>query len=203
MLGILAFGSIRKDPGKELEAATKSREPMMTPFRVEFARVSEKRGRAPTLVPVVSGGASVQAEVLVLNDSISEEDAASILWRRETGQIGSGRSYTRPSSPRPNQMLVDTLTDHEGFARVLYTNFPESGKLSDPEPSEPARLAIGSVSRAPAGKDGISYLIAAKADGIETPLMARYEAEILRQTGALTLEDALARCQAEGRRRGH
>jgi acyl transferase domain-containing protein len=152
MLGILAFGSLRNDPGEELEAATTSRQPMRTPFRVEFARVSEKRGRAPTLVPVVSGGAVVEAEVLVLNDSISEEDAASILWRRETGRIGGGQSYARPSSPRANQMLVDTLTDHEGFARVLYTNFPESGKLGDPMPGELARLAIGSISRRPRGR---------------------------------------------------
>jgi hypothetical protein len=100
-------------------------------------------------------------------------------------------------------MLVEALADFEGFAKVFYTDFPESGKLEAPTPALLARLAIGSVSAAPPGKDGISYLIAAKADGIETPLLAGYEAEILRRTGALSLEDALARLRAEARSRGH
>ena len=45
MLGILAFGSLINDPGEELEAATKSRKPMMTPFRVEFARFQQEERR--------------------------------------------------------------------------------------------------------------------------------------------------------------
>jgi hypothetical protein len=192
MLGILAFGSLISDPGPELGAATESRRETMTPFPVEFARSSRNRGGAPTLVPVTSGGASVRAVILVLKGLLSE-DAASLLWRRETGRIGSGRSYVRPTSPGPDRMLVEALADFEGFAKVFYTDFPESGKLEAPTPALLARLAIASVSAAPPGKDGISYLIAAKADGIETPLSARYEAEILRRTGALSLEDALAR----------
>jgi hypothetical protein len=202
MLGILAFGSLISDPGPELGAATENRRGTMTPFLVEFARSSGNRGGAPTLVPVTSGGASVRAVILVLRGPISEVDAASILWRRETQRIGSGRSYVRPTSPGPDRMLVEALTDFEGFAKVFYTDFPESGKIQDPTPALLARLAIASVSAAPLGKDGISYLIAAKADGIETPLAAGYEAEILRQTGALSLEDALARLRAEARSPG-
>jgi len=39
--------------------------------------------------------------------------------------------------------------------------------------------------------DGISYLIAAKSNGIVTPLSSVYEEEILRMTGADNLESAL------------
>jgi len=45
--------------------------------------------------------------------------------------------------------------------------------------------------RAGRDKDGISYLIAAKKNGIVTPLSADYEREILRQTGTDNLEAAL------------
>ena len=90
-------------------------------------------------MPVNSGGASVKAVALVLNDSISAEDAASLLWRREIGEIGRGRSYTRPAVPRANQVLVDSLTDHEGFATIFYTDFPEPGKLTN-RPKVTSRL---------------------------------------------------------------
>lgn len=200
MLGILAFGSLIHEPGRELEAATASRREMVTPFPVEFARSSRTRGGAPTLVPVRSGGARVKAVVLVLKDSISEMEAMSILWCRETNRVGSSRTYTRPTTPGPDRMLVEALTNHEGFAKVFYTDFPESGKIADPTPGLLAGLALDSVSRADPGKDGISYLVAAKAAGIATPLMAGYEAEILRRAGAVDLEDALRRRLAEVRR---
>ena len=73
-VGIIAFGSLIDDPGTELEAAIVGRKPgVMTPFRVEFARSSVKRGGAPTLVPVTKGGSPVPATILVLN--VSEREA--------------------------------------------------------------------------------------------------------------------------------
>lgn len=48
---------------------------VMTPFAVEFARKSIKRGGAPTLVPVADGGSPVLAQILIL--SISEQDKGS------------------------------------------------------------------------------------------------------------------------------
>jgi hypothetical protein len=41
------------------------------------------------------------------------------------------------------------------------------------------------------GKDGISYLLAAKRAGISTPLTEEYESAILELTGTNTLEAAL------------
>ena len=40
------------------------------------------------------------------------------------------------------------------------------------------------------GKDGISYLISVKRQGIKTPLMEEYEESILGKLGVETLEDA-------------
>jgi hypothetical protein len=54
-LGILAFGSLIDNPGAEIEAALVGRKlNIRTPFGVEFARSSIKRGGAPTLVPSLS-----------------------------------------------------------------------------------------------------------------------------------------------------
>jgi len=41
------------------------------------------------------------------------------------------------------------------------------------------------------GLDGITYLMQAKRNDIHTPLMNKYEREILNETGAKSLEDAL------------
>jgi hypothetical protein len=191
MLGILAFGSLIEDPGPELIAVTKSRHEMITPFSVEFARLSAKRANAPTLVPVKSGGAQVQAKVLVLIPEVSEAEAANILWRREAVKIGSERAYIRPSAPTPNSTFVESLTNHDGFTKIFYTDFPDSGKLLNPSATRLAEHAIASVANAYKRKDGISYLIAAKDAGISTPLMPEYEREILRLAGGETLRDVL------------
>jgi hypothetical protein len=54
-----------------------------------------------------------------------------------------------------------------------------------------ADLAIESAKKLDNGKDGISYLISAKANGIETPLSPGYEEAIIRRLSASGLEDAL------------
>jgi hypothetical protein len=54
-----------------------------------------------------------------------------------------------------------------------------------------AELAIKSVHLERTGRDGISYLIAAKRNGITTPLSDAYETEILRFTRARDLDEAL------------
>ena len=52
-IAILAYGSLIDEPGEELENCIVNRlGPILTPFKVEYARSSRTRGGAPTLVPV-------------------------------------------------------------------------------------------------------------------------------------------------------
>ena len=195
-LGILAYGSLIDDPGDEIAAATSHRKKMTTPFSIEFGRSSGTRGSAPTLVPVSSGGAPVNAVLLVLKDSVSEDDAASMLWRRETRKTDSTKRYIRPKQPGPNNVLVESVKI--GGVTILYTDFADAGKLKSPTAKQLAEFAVTSAGNrsVPDGRDGISYLISAKKAGISTPLMPDYEKEILRITGTATLEEALAKKKA-------
>lgn len=191
MIGIVAYGSIIDDPDSEIQAVTIDRIKAETPFKVEFARSSRYREGAPTLIPVEDGGSKVNGIVLVLEESVSESEAADMLWRRETNQVGSGKRYSSPVNPGPDTVLIEKLNDFEVIDVVLYTRI---GSNIHPLNAEKlADLAINSA-KTPTGdkgKDGISYLISAKKAGIVTPLMPEYEKEILRQTGAETLEHAI------------
>jgi len=50
-IGILAYGSLIIDPGPEIGPLIVRRITTVTPFVVEYARLSRTRGGAPTLVP--------------------------------------------------------------------------------------------------------------------------------------------------------
>ena len=197
-LGILAFGSLLDDPGSELAALVVERRPTRTPFAVEFARRSGTRGGAPTLVPVRAGGANVNAQVLVLQNDVSETAAADVLWRRETRQrIGSKERY-RPSAPwSPDRVRVARRRNLVGVDTVLYTRITPN--IRRRTPSALARLALSSA-RAPdvlPEHNGIAYLLHAKANGIATPLSGAYEAEILRRTNTRSLAEALKKARAQ------
>ena len=191
MCGILAYGSVIDDPGSEIQEVTIDRIKAVTPFKVEFARSSRYRKGAPTLIPIEDGGSKVNGIVHVLEKSVSESEAADMLWRRETNQVGSGKRYSPPVNPGPNIVLIEKLND---FARIDVVLYSRIGSNIHPLNAEKlAELAINSA-KTPAGdkgKDGISYLISAKKAGIVTPLMPEYEKEILRQTRAETLEHAI------------
>lgn len=190
-IGVLAYGSLKDDPGEEIGPLVVSRiGGIKTPFRVEFARQSRTRGGAPTLVPVSEGGATVDASILVLQNSISGSEAADMLWRRETRWEGSGERYKPPSEPGTDDVLVRRLEGFEGLDVVLYVEI--GANIPDLNPRKLAELAILSA-KSDAGKkekDGIIYLMDAKRNGVETPLMPEYEGEILRLTGADMLERA-------------
>jgi hypothetical protein len=193
-IGIFGFGSLIADPGEELATATVSKLEAETPFAIEYAHSStHTRGGAPTLVPVTSGGAKAKATIFVLSDSISEQEAANILWRRETRQVGSGKSYKPSTHPGSNSVLVAAVKNYQGIDTILYTDFADSGKLTNPTAQQLAELAVTSARNpeVPEGMDGISYLMAAKRAGIITPLTADYERGILKLTGASSLEEAL------------
>lgn len=191
-VGILAYGSLIDEPGKEIANATIHTRPnIVTPFNLEFARRSRSRGGAPTLVPVAHGGNPVVGQVFVLD--VPEDEAASRLWRREVRKVGSGRNYVAPKEIGPNTVVVRRLEDFAGLDVVLYADITAN---IEPLTAEVlADLAIESVGNTSLGQDGISYLIAAKNNGIATPLSAQYETEILRRSGCASIEDALATLQ--------
>lgn len=194
-LGILAYGSLIDDPGDELAPIiTHIIRDVVTPFSVEFARMSKSRGDAPTLVPH-NGGAPVRGSILVVAAAIDQ--ASDMLWRRETRTTDVALCYPGVRPNRPNSVRIERIPDFAGVDFVLYTAI--GANVTPLTPERLAELAVASVARARYGMDGISYLIAAKSNGIATPLSAAYEAEILRMTGNDSLERALASLRAISR----
>src|ERR1700682_3674307 len=140
-LGILAYGSLIEDPGPEIEDACLRIEPgVTTPFKVEFARKSKSRGYAPTLVPVTTGGAFVPAQIFVLKEHVSEDDARDMVWRRETRQIGSGKRYVPTDHPGENTTIVMSAGKLAGVDHVLYAEI--GANISPLSGKELARLAV-------------------------------------------------------------
>jgi hypothetical protein len=78
---------------------------------------------------------------------------------------------------------------------VLYTDFHPEGKIATPRVAELATKAIQSVKAANEGMDGISYLKNNIESGIKTRLTPAYEAEILKQTRANSLQEALKKAK--------
>lgn len=73
-VGILAYGSLIEEPGKEIEPLIcERRDRIETPFSIEFARSSSTRDGAPTVVPVETGGSPVDATILVLDVGVRLE----------------------------------------------------------------------------------------------------------------------------------
>jgi hypothetical protein len=185
--GILAFGSLIDDPGPEIGPIVKDRVAVTTPFPIEFARFSKKRGGAATLVPFDRGSRSA-AVVLVLSGTCTVELATDMLWRREVGKAGTDEPY--PAKTTKNAVRIQRCEGLGGVDGVLYVDFFPEGKII-PVVEELARKAIASVALAEEGRDGISYLRTALENGVVTPLSAAYERAVLRLTGALNLTDAL------------
>jgi cation transport regulator ChaC len=188
-VGILAYGSLIDDPGPEIAPRIKARRIVRTPFRVEFARKSGwTRGGSPTLVRVRSGGSRVRATLLILDNTVTEAQAADLLWRRETRHTDDDRHY-RPNARRTSDSVrIERIRGIHGVDVVLYAQL--SPNIRRRSPQKLARLAIASARVAPLARNGIQYLLDAKRNGIRTPLSRRYEAEILRGTGAKTLAAA-------------
>jgi hypothetical protein len=199
-VGILAYGSLVGDPGSEIdEVRTETIEGLLTPFPVEFARQSGKtRGGAPTLVPY-EGGAPVRAQLFVVNTSI--DDATNRLYRRETRKIGTGERYEHSDSPGPNKVTIKRLGPFAGIDVVLYAQI--GANIDDLGARTLAALAIASVGKAEEGLDGISYLMDAIANGIETPLTSAYAEAVTRECGANDLPGALAKARTRFRGEGN
>lgn len=119
----------------------------------------------------------------------SPDEARNMLWRREARQEGSGKTY--PAGAGENSVLVRTIHDDPCVETVLFTDFNTTGKIPHPTAASLAKAAIESVGRGEPGMDGISYLISMLKSGIQTPLTDESRAEILRQSGAGTLQELL------------
>jgi len=186
-VGILGYGSLLSDTGEEvMDAHIRTIRDIETPFRVEFARSSKGRGGAPTLVPVEEGGAPADGVICVVD--VSAKRGADVLYRREINKVSSDRRYDPVRATNPKSVKVRRLPGFRGIDIVFYTELeadihPRKGLVL-------ACLAIGSVVRTDKGWDGISYLIDAKRNGVETTLIEEYEAEILRQSVCTSLEEA-------------
>jgi len=188
---ILAYGSLRADPGPELSPYVERRIAVTTPFPVEYVRSSPTRAGAPVLVPVPEGyGAAAPAEVLVLAPEIGPDLARAMLQRRKLDRTTSDDMWFAEDA---EEMPVRELHDFAGQPLVLYAagapNLPEV--IPDDVPLAErgailARLALASVTSetAEAGHDGIRYLARALDQGIVTPLTEPYRAAVLRLAAA-------------------
>jgi hypothetical protein len=187
MKGVLAYGSLIKDAG-ELEPFVIERRKTRTPFKVEFARKSGSRANAPTLVPVRKGGAHVNAEILILEDKVGLQETFDMLYRRELHKTkNSGLKY-RPMVDK-NAVRINTLRNFRGVKTVIYTRI--SPNIKHRNPKLLAKLAVASAKIKGLEKlDGISYLMDVKQFGMKTPMMRKYEQEILRLTQTSDLEHA-------------
>jgi len=196
MIGILAYGSLITHPGQEIESVLDHVIPdVMTPFPVEYARRSQSRAGAPTLVPVPTGcGASVKAVVLVLKKYTRKKKAQNFLYRRELHQEGSLKVIYDDQAQRQKRdaLVIESIKNQYGLSVVYYTtlksNFTEilDAKRTHEEKAELlAQEAIDNITQETyvRGMDGIQYL----ADNIEarviTALTEPYKQAILEKVG--------------------
>ena len=132
---------------------------------------------------------------LAQSGAVSEQEAKNRLWRREINKVGQDGHYTHRTNPGPNTLIIDRYENFEGVGVVLAARF-----AATIEPLTAARLAdlaIESARLERTGRDGITYLIDTKRNGITTPLSAAYEQEILRRTKARDLNEALWKIRTE------
>ncbi len=191
-VGILAYGSLIDDPGDEICKTINKRIDCRTPFPVEFARKSRNRCWAPTLVPYKGGGV-VNAKILVVKLSICE--AIDRLYRREINDTTRCTPYPVRPNPKPDHVEIKLLCNFRRVENVLYTVI--GSNIHDLTAATLARLAVYSAQAKAGekGRDGITYLIKSRKNGITTPLSDRYEAEIKRITRKASLKEARTWCR--------
>lgn len=194
-IGILAFGSLINNPGEEIKKLEFERIDCVTPFKVEFARISSSRGKAPTLIPVRehANGKKTKSKIIAINDTTSLEEAKSILWRRECHITDKSKNFKEPEKPTSKNVLIGELENFCNVEKVIYTTFLPQDEYKDLTPEKLADFAIESI-LSKAGKeekDGIRYLLSAKESGIETEYSKEYEELILSKTGTNSLREAI------------
>jgi len=186
-VGLLVYGPMLDDLGPEIKSAIKKRiTDIHTPFKVELARKNTTYGGAPELVPVSTGGAHIKADLLVLKNTITENQAIDMLYRRENHLEGTKKTYKKPQHPTSNTFVIKTLPNFYGVNKVFY---PSIGRnINQITPKKLAQLTIDSVFNAEEkGTDGFTYLMNLKKHGIITPMVEACEEEILNQTFSTSL----------------
>jgi hypothetical protein len=196
-IGLLAYGSLRWSPGGLQEALDLALAvDVETPFAIEFARTSRWRDGCPTLIPVESGGSRVAAAVIPFREGISVPDAQTRVWRRELLQT-TGTYDREANAGSPNKVYVEPIEQRiADFDVVLSVSI--GANIDNLDGEILADLAIASA-RAPAGarfEDGITYLIAAKKQKIETPLLSAYEGAIVHRLAVASLDEAWTAARA-------
>jgi cation transport regulator ChaC len=191
-IGILAYGSLIDNPGSEIEQLIKKRIECETPFKVEYARKSSSRNDAPTLIPREKIGRNIKAQIFILKDEITIEEAKSILYRREINKVGENIKYEEVSSPSINKVQIKIEPNFHQIETVLYTLIGKNIE-GDITPDKLADLAINSILINSEGRDGIRYLKSAKENGIITEFSEQYEKSILEKTETKSLEEAISK----------
>jgi cation transport regulator ChaC len=124
MIGILAYGSLITHPGPEIESVLDHVIPdVLTPFPVEYARCSQSRAGAPTLVPVPPEyGAPVKAVVLVLRDGTLEQEPLNALYRREIHHEGDLKVIYDDQAQRQKRdaLVIESIKNQFGLSVVYY-----------------------------------------------------------------------------------
>ncbi len=191
-VGILAFGSVMFDPGKEIVDATESKVAgITTEFSVEFARSSKTRAFAPTLAVVKGGGSAVQGTLFILKENISLIEAKNLLYRREMNKTGDLSVEYFGSQDWIEIKHTRAIMDCNN---VIFASMTPN--ISNLSPKKLAELALASAGAFPTDnqgnrRDGIQYLYDVKKMGVLTPLMKPYEMEILSLLHVDSLEKAL------------
>ena len=196
MIGILAYGSLITHPGSEIESVRDHVIPdVLTPFPVEYARRSQSRVGAPTLVCVPGGcGAPVRAAVLVLREGTTDQKAVDMLYRRELHQEGDLKVIYDDQAQRQKRdaLVIESIKNRFGLSVIYFTaltpTFTEilDVKRTQEEKAELlAQAAMDSLipETYAKGLDGIRYLADNIDVGVVTALTGTYCQAVLDKTG--------------------
>lgn len=196
MIGILAYGSLITHPGYEIESVLDHViSDVLTPFPVEYARRSQSRAGAPTLVPFPAGcGAPVKAVVLVLKKYTRKKKAQNFLYRRELHQEGNLKVIYDDQVQRQKRdaLVIESTQNQFGLSVIYYTALkPNFIEILDTERTQEekaallAQAAIDSITHETFDKrlDGIQYLADNINAGVVTALTEPYAQAILEKGG--------------------
>ena len=126
-VGIFGYGSLLADPGDKIGPHIVERIPQLSPWKIEYARRSDGRGRGPTLV-IHKTGSTVNGQILVLD--VGPNRVAEVrewLWEREN----------KPKRRCIKEMLLS------GVEHVLYCDLESNIADSDLNAESLAKFSVG------------------------------------------------------------